>query len=63
VSRRTTSVGLVLAGLLVLTAGSAQATPGDLDTSFGTGGKVTTAIGSGDDFAYGVALQQTPAVF
>src|SRR5206468_4572273 len=30
---------------------------GALDTSFGTGGKVTTAIGSDNDQAYGVAIQ------
>ena len=30
---------------------------GALDTSFGTGGKVTTAIGSGHDQAYAVAVQ------
>ena len=32
-------------------------TVGALDTSFGTGGKVTTAIGSGADQAYAVAIQ------
>jgi uncharacterized delta-60 repeat protein len=31
--------------------------PGDLDPSFGTGGKVTTAIGSADDYGYSVAAQ------
>ena len=30
---------------------------GSLDTTFGTGGKVTTAIGSGDDSAEAVAIQ------
>jgi len=30
---------------------------GSLDTSFGTGGKVTTEVGSYDDYAYSVALQ------
>ena len=30
---------------------------GSLDTSFGTGGKVTTFIGSGNDTAYALALQ------
>ncbi|MDS4056736.1 LamG-like jellyroll fold domain-containing protein, partial [Accumulibacter sp.] len=30
---------------------------GSLDTDFGTGGKVTTAIGAGDDRAQGVAVQ------
>ena len=32
-------------------------TDGSLDTSFDTDGKVTTAIGSGDDVAYSVAIQ------
>src|SRR5919197_1255508 len=36
---------------------SAQATPGALDPSFGTGGKVTTAIGSHDDYADALVLQ------
>ena len=30
---------------------------GGLDTGFGAGGKVTTAFGSGNDYAYGVAIQ------
>jgi len=33
------------------------AAPGSLDASFGTGGKVTTAVGAGEDDAYAVALQ------
>ena len=32
-------------------------TDGSLDTSFDGDGKVTTAIGSGDDYAYSVAIQ------
>ena len=32
-------------------------TDGSLDTSFDSDGKVTTAIGSGDDAAYSVAIQ------
>ncbi len=57
-SRRTSAAALALGGLLLLAAGSAQAAPGDLDPSFGTGGKVTTAIGaSSADVAYAVALQ------
>ena len=32
-------------------------TDGSLDTSFGSGGKVTTAIGSGDDFAWALRIQ------
>ena len=35
----------------------AWAADGDLDTTFGTGGKVTTAIGSGNDQAFAVVLQ------
>jgi uncharacterized delta-60 repeat protein len=51
---------------LVLTAcgggggGGASASPpaaGSLDTSFGTGGKVTTPIGNSSDYAYAIALQ------
>jgi len=34
-----------------------QATPGDLDPTFGTGGKVTTDFGGGTDQAFAVALQ------
>src|SRR5438874_3729611 len=30
---------------------------GTLDTTFGTGGKVTTAVGTGDDVAFALALQ------
>src|SRR5262245_18165160 len=36
---------------------SAQAAPGALDPSFGTGGKVTTAIGPGNDVALAAAIQ------
>ena len=32
-------------------------TDGSLDTSFDSDGKVTTAIGSGNDYAYSVAIQ------
>ena len=32
-------------------------TDGSLDTNFDSDGKVTTAIGSGDDYAYSVAIQ------
>lgn len=33
------------------------AAPGDLDPTFGTGGKVTTALGTSSDEGYGVAVQ------
>jgi uncharacterized delta-60 repeat protein len=36
---------------------AAQATPGGLDSSFGTGGKVTTQIGLADAHVYALALQ------
>jgi uncharacterized delta-60 repeat protein len=41
----------------VLTMSHTLAAPGDLDPTFGTGGKVTTAVGATYDQAYGVALQ------
>jgi uncharacterized delta-60 repeat protein len=47
---------LCIAIVLVLVAGSAQASPGALDTSFGSDGKITTAIGN-DDHAHAIALQ------
>jgi uncharacterized delta-60 repeat protein len=43
--------------LAVLFIPSALATPGALDPTFGTGGKVTTAFGSGNDGAGALALQ------
>jgi uncharacterized delta-60 repeat protein len=52
--RRLLLVTCLLAFLLIP---AAQATPGGLDPSFGTGGKVTTPIGAGNDAAYALALQ------
>jgi uncharacterized delta-60 repeat protein len=49
-------VGLVSAASLPSTQASPP-TPGDLDTSFATGGIVTTPIDSGNDWARGVAIQ------
>jgi uncharacterized delta-60 repeat protein len=43
--------------LAVLLIPAAQATPGALDPTFGTGGKVTTAIGADDASASALALQ------
>ena len=54
-------VGLVAAGAAVacLVVGVASATPGDLDTTFGTGGKVLTDFGSSsNDIAQAVAVQE-----
>lgn len=42
---------------VVVSASAAQAAPGDLDPSFGSGGKVSTAIGPGDNGTAGIALQ------
>jgi uncharacterized delta-60 repeat protein len=52
--RRLLLAACLLAALL---APAAQAAPGALDASFGTGGKVTTAIGGEDDYAYATARQ------
>ncbi len=43
--------------LLATLSGSAQAAPGDLDSSFGTGGLVTTDFAGRGDFGLAVALQ------
>jgi len=48
---------LAAASLLCLLAPPTHAAPGDLDATFGTGGKVTTPIGSGDDYGRSVAVQ------
>ena len=50
--------GMVLA---FAAAAPAHAAPGDLDLTFGGTGKVTTPIGSSDDFARPVALQADAA--
>jgi uncharacterized delta-60 repeat protein len=49
-------ITLVLAFSVGL-ASSAQAAPGDLDPSFGSGGLVTTDFGGRGDFGLGVAIQ------
>ncbi|KAF0172455.1 MAG: hypothetical protein FD161_4034 [Limisphaerales bacterium] len=48
--------GLLILGLLTAAA-PAPAAPGDLDPAFGTGGKVLTPIGSGNDQGLSVAVQ------
>ena len=53
----TRSLIAITALINLLMACPVAAAEGDLDTSFGTGGKVTTAIGSGNDFANSVAIQ------
>src|SRR5262245_40941259 len=47
---------LLASGAVVFGLGSAQATPGELDPGFGTGGTVTTAIGIEAE-GYAAALQ------
>ncbi len=57
VARCTSVLATLLGCLLVLAVGPAQATPGALDPSFGTGGVVTTAIG---ELAFAGALVLQP---
>ena len=59
-SRRKAGRRLLLAACLLaalLVPAVAQATPGALDPSFGTGGKVTTAIGGEDNYVYALVRQ------
>jgi uncharacterized delta-60 repeat protein len=56
-TRRVGEILLAACLLALLLIPSAQATPGALDPSFGTGGEVTTAIGAGTDISGGVVLQ------
>jgi uncharacterized delta-60 repeat protein len=59
-SIRTRRLGEILLAACLFAAlliPSAQATPGALDPSFGTGGEVTTAIGPGRDWANALTLQ------
>ena len=51
-----TLFAVVFSLLITVGAHPVAAADGDLDTTFGTGGKVTTAIGS-DDAARSVAIQ------
>ena len=52
-----TSFAVVFSLLIAVGAHPVVAAEGDLDTSFGAGGKTTTAILSGNDFASDVAIQ------
>jgi uncharacterized delta-60 repeat protein len=56
-TRRLGELLLAVCLLAALLIPSAQATPGQLDPSFGTGGTVTNAIGPGNDSAWSLALQ------
>ena len=51
-----TLFAVVFSLLIAVGAHPVVAADGDLDTSFGTGGKVTTEVGS-DDYAWSVAIQ------
>jgi len=58
---RTRNTCLCLMSLALLLTGTshlAQAAPGDLDPTFGSGGIVTTAIGTSHDYGQAVALQK-----
>ncbi|MEJ7623011.1 MAG: hypothetical protein WKF34_03380 [Pyrinomonadaceae bacterium] len=48
---------IIFAGLILALPILILAAPGDLDLSFGSGGKVVTPIGSSNDFAQSVAMQ------
>src|SRR6186997_2673703 len=48
---------LLLRRALCLLALNVHAAPGDLDASFGTGGKVTTPIGNGNLYGNSVVMQ------
>lgn len=54
---RAASVAALLACLLLVSASSAVAAPGDLDSSLDLDGRVTTNLGSPDEDGYAVALQ------
>ena len=49
--------GLAAFGLFLWSAAPILAAPGDLDLTFGNGGKVLTPIGSGNDYSFGAAIQ------
>jgi len=51
------AVGVLLSLLGLCAPQSLSAAPGDLDQTFGTGGKVTTPFGSGFGEARGLAIQ------
>src|SRR3954447_18172860 len=55
--RMIASVVAVVVGACAVGAASAQAAPGDLDTAFGAGGKLTTDFAGNGDEAHAVAVQ------
>ena len=48
---------LLQLGIIIVGLNAYSQSPGSLDASFGTAGKVITSINTGSDKAYGVALQ------
>jgi len=54
-----TALALLALFLTVTARGTAWATAGDLDPAFGSGGKVTTPIGSSDDNGAAVAIDSS----
>ena len=54
-----TSLWILVAAFLLCVSMTLQtsAAPGDLDPSFGSGGKVVTSIGNGDEGATAAAIQ------
>jgi uncharacterized delta-60 repeat protein len=56
-TRRSWLVPSLVCALVAIPAGSALAAAGDLDTSFGGDGKVTTNFTSGDDTGFAVGIQ------
>ena len=56
-NRAFTIFGIAFLLVAPMLATPALAAPGDLDTSFGIGGKVTTPIGSNDDVGFSMAVQ------
>ena len=60
ISDRLRKIPLLALGVIALLAvyiHPVAAAPGNLDTTFGTGGKVTTPIGTSNDDGYSVAVQ------
>jgi len=59
-----TSLWILVAAFLLCVSMTLQtsAAPGDLDPSFGSGGKVVTSIGNGDEGATAAAIQSRTAI-
>jgi uncharacterized delta-60 repeat protein len=55
--RRSSLLAFVALSLVMILESVAFAAPGDLDTTFGGDGRVTTNLTRGEDWAFGVAIQ------